>query len=203
MSRLISHARTEFSILEKKYPDAIVLEFKDEIISLCDKFGNSGQSGGSAPYVCKIIVDALEKLMMFQTISPLTGEEEEWFDTGHSEDGVTMYQNVRNSAVFKDGEDGCPYYIDAVVKKTQSGMCWSGWFWESKKDYLSGNKILMVGPACYIKEFPFTPKTFYIDVIEEEVTKDDWECYMVDPGQLKEVWQYYDKKPLKYISLGD
>jgi hypothetical protein len=45
-----------------------------------------------------------------------------------------------------------------------------------------------------IKGFPFVPKTFYIDVIEEEVEKDDWVMYCKDKSQLDEVWEYY-KKP--------
>ena len=45
-----------------------------------------------------------------------------------------------------------------------------------------------------IKGFPFTPKTFYIDVLEEEIKKDDWIMWVKDPKQLDEVWEYY-KKP--------
>ena len=59
---------------------------------------------------------------------------------------------------------------------------------------MTGDKSKKVGSAQYIKSFPFEPKTFYIDVIEEEVAKDDWEMYLKDPKQLEKVWEYYDKK---------
>jgi hypothetical protein len=45
-----------------------------------------------------------------------------------------------------------------------------------------------------IKGFPFTPKTFYIDFLEEEIKKDDWIMWVKDSKQLDEVWEYY-KKP--------
>jgi hypothetical protein len=52
----------------------------------------------------------------------------------------------------------------------------------------------MMRSSCEIKGFPFTPKTFYIDVLEEEIEKDDWIMWCKDPSQLNEVWEYY-KKP--------
>jgi len=52
----------------------------------------------------------------------------------------------------------------------------------------------MIGSKCYIKSFPFTPKSFYIDVRDVEVEKDDWESFVVDTKQLDEVKEYYDLK---------
>jgi hypothetical protein len=52
----------------------------------------------------------------------------------------------------------------------------------------------MIGKRGHIKSFPFTPKTFYIDVRDVEIAKDDWESFIVDPSQLEEVWKYYDKE---------
>jgi hypothetical protein len=191
MSNLKNHAEVELGILAKATPDAVILEFKDEIIALCDKFGNSGQSGGSAPYVAGAIKATIGKLLMFETIAPVTGEDWEWGEPSDYGDGPT-YQNMRDSRIFKKGKDGKPYFIEAMIKKTQSGVTWHGWFWKSKEDYLTGNKDLKIAPKAYIKSFPFTPKTFYIDVIEEEVAPDDWEMYMVNPEQLNEVYNYYE-----------
>ncbi len=191
------HAKKELEILLNN-KDSVLEEFKDEIISLCDRFGKSGQSGGSAPYVAKIISNSLEKLLLQETISPITGDESEWIDVAkldgpYKGSPSKLYQNNRDGSIFKDGKDGKPYYIDAIVKKTAKGTCWSGSFWMSREDYLKGNKELMIKSKAYIKSFPFTPKTFYIDVIEEEVSKDNWEMYIKDPKQLDEVYKYYDK----------
>ena len=81
MSNAYNKALYEFSILEKlNDPEnpTIVLEFKDEIIALVEKFGESGQSGGSAPYVANIIANTVKKLCLHETISPLTGDDFEW-----------------------------------------------------------------------------------------------------------------------------
>ena len=144
MSNVGLHAKRELEILSATETDPnnrpIIEEFKDEIIALCEKFGNSGQSGGSAPYVAKALSQAIKHLCMFEVIAPLTGNDDEWNDVSDL-----------------------------------------------------GNGELMVSPRGYIKSFPFTPKTFYIDVIEEEVAKDGWEMYVKDISQLDEVWAYYDK----------
>lgn len=192
-----SFAETELDILTKSATDPenrpIIEEFTPEIIALCKKFSKSGQSGGSAPFTARALSQAIEKLCLQEPIAPLTGADDEWCDITELNDGESMYQNNRCSAVFKDGKDGRAYYIDAIIKETQDGSRWSGWLWLSKEDYLTGNKDLMVGGRMFIKSFPFTPKTFYIDVIEEEVAKDDWEMYLKDQKQLEAVYEYYDK----------
>lgn len=192
------HAKTELEILSANAtnPDnrPIIEEFTPEILALCEKFGNSGQSGSSAPYVAKALSLAIEKLCLQETISPITGEDSEWCDVTEINDGVTLYQNNRCGGLFKEGKEGKAHYIDAIVKRAQDSGCWSGSFWLSKEDYLTGNGDLMVSNRCYVKSFPFEPKTFYIEVIEEEITKDDWEMFLKDPKQLEEVYEYYDRK---------
>jgi hypothetical protein len=44
-----------------------------------------------------------------------------------------------------------------------------------------------------VKAFPFTPKTFYIDVTEVEEPKDNWTFYIKNEKQLEKVFKYYDK----------
>lgn len=197
MTNTQSHAKRELDILVANATDPnnrpIIEEFIPEILALCEKFGNSGQSGGSAPYTAKALSMAIEKLCLQKTICPIMGTPDEFYDVSEYSDGVKMYQNNRLSSIFKDGENGKPYYIEAIIKRTQSGSCWGGRFWLSKEDYLTGNRDLMVSNHCEIKSFPFEPKTFYIDVIEEEVAKDDWEMYLKDPKQLEDVYEYYNK----------
>jgi len=186
------HAEREIEILEKTVDEAIIVPFKKEIIALCKAFGNSGQSGGSAPYTAHAISEAVKKLMMSETIAPLTGLDDEWNDVSEINDGITMYQNNRDSRVFKDGKNGRAYFIDAIVFDGDIGGRFTG-----------------TGSCQYIKKFPFEPKTFYIDVIEqrwkdkdEKVLDDDgdwWTHSIKDESQLKEVFEYYDQmgEPLK------
>jgi len=43
-----------------------------------------------------------------------------------------------------------------------------------------------------IRKHAESEKTFYIDVIDVEISKDDWESFVVDPKQLDDVRKYYN-----------
>jgi len=62
------YAERELSILSQSHPDPdnrpLVEPFKDQILSLCEAFGQSGQSGGSAPYTATAISQAVKKLLL-------------------------------------------------------------------------------------------------------------------------------------------
>lgn len=188
-----SFAQRELDILVKSSPDPsnrpIIEEFIPEILSLCEKFGLSGQSGGSAPYTATALSQAIKKLCLQEPICPVTGIDEEWTDVAKLGDGDSdiLYQNKRCSALFKN-KDGKCWYLDAVVWKTQTKSTWSG------KAFLKDGTILLPYLSrAYVKSFPFIPKTFFIDVIEEEVAKDDFEFYIKDKKQLSKVFKYYDQ----------
>lgn len=172
-----------------KNPDSLSYEFTKEINELCDKIKNLGLEKK-----IDFITEKIEKLFLFDPISPIMGIDEEWGDVRNIGDGKPWYQNKRCSALFKDGKDGKPYYIDAIIKKDQKGNCWSGFAWLNEEDYRSGDRDKMIGKKGYVKSFPFLPKTFYIDVKDVEVAKDDWESFVIDPSQLDAVWDYYDPK---------
>lgn len=197
MTHAQSHAKRELEILAKTVPDAIIAPFKNEILALCEAFGSSGQSGGSAPYTAAAISQAVKTLMMNETLAPLTGEDHEWVDVTVMNDGKTMYQNNRDGRVFKNGKDGKAYFIDAIVFDGNVGGRFTGG--GSSVSYNGGT----IGSAQQIKSFPFEPKVFYVDVIDyrwkdkEETTPDvngDWWTHSIkDEKQLDEVFEYYDK----------
>lgn len=188
---LIEHAKLELELsgLFNEEGDFYGGATGKAVMELIEVFAKQGHSGMSAP----IIADLFKRLANYEPLQPITGKDEEWGDVRDLGDGVPWYQNKRCSALFKDGEDGKPYYIDAIVKRDQKGICWSGMAWLSEEDYKSGDRSKMVGKRGYVKSFPFTPKTFYIDVKDVEVAEDDWESFVVNPSQLEEVWEYYDK----------
>lgn len=196
MNNSQSHAKKELEILAKVVPDAIVTPFAKEIIALCEAFGRSGQSGGSAPYTALAISDAVKTLMMFETIAPLTGEDDEWNDITEINGNEPLLQNVRDSRVFKDGKGGRAWFLDAIVFDGDIGGRFTG----------NGSVMLrdeVLSSRQFIKSFPFKPKTFYVDVVDyrwkdkEETTLDvngDWWTHSIkDENQLKEVFEYYDK----------
>jgi len=197
----IKKAEHEFTVLEKTVGEtALILPFKKEMLRLVDKFGASGQSGGSAPYVAWAITQALEKLLLQNPICPITGIDEEWNDVTR-EMGRTSFQNNRLSSVFKDGKDGKPYYLEAIVFEGDIG----GRFTSNGSVVLKDGSVLTSRQS--IKGFPFVPKTFYVDVIVSRFDKDRytgkltpnpdgdwWEYEIKDEAQLAEALEYYDRK---------
>jgi len=196
---LKSFAEQEFDILEKHMPGAVVLEFKDEILALINKFAESGQSGGSAPYVSKIISSVVGKLCMYIPITPVTGEDDEWIEF-YSKENETWYQNKRCGKIFKNGIDDTPHYLDAIIFKEEDGHCFSGWA-DVPEEYTEkyGQEISY---SQNIKSFPFEPKTFYIDVTSKEYADKEekeekagggwWSHKIANIDQLEEVFEYYD-----------
>lgn len=189
---LIEHAKLELELegLFSKDGDFYEGMTGKSVMELMEVFAKQGHSGMSAPLVASLF----HKLATYQPLGPITGKDEEWGDVRDLGNGQSWYQNKRCSALFKEGKDGKAYYIDAIIKRDQNGNCWSGMAWLSEEDYKTGDRNKMVGKKGYVKSFPFTPKTFYIDVKDVEVAKDDWESFVVDHSQLDEVWNYYDKE---------
>lgn len=199
LNRLLSDA-------EKSGSTLLIADFVPEIEALVDKFGQSGQSGSSAPFTAGAIVSVIKKMLAHEPLGDgINCTDDEWNDISDIEgvnEGTGLFQNNRLSSVFKEGKDGKPYYLDAIVFKPVG------------KDYaFTGNSVGMtedseetVGSSQYIKSLPFQPKTFTIDVHEKEYKKLKdgtlveeegggwWETWLADPKQLDEVWEYYDQK---------
>jgi len=187
-------AERELSVLLKSSTDPenppIIEPFKKEILALCEKFGKSGQSGGSAPYTATALSHAIKKLLLQEAICPITGLEEEWADVSeYNENQKKWYQNRRCGGLFKDSlSNDSAYYIDAIVWKDQNGFCHNG-----SALLRNGSVLSPIYSRQRIKSFPFTPKTFYIDVISVEIPKEGWEYTIKSEKQLRKVFNYYNK----------
>jgi len=165
-SNLYDFAKSEIDHLIKTTPDAIISEFVPEMLSLIDKFGNSGQSGGSAGYTSSAITNALKTLMSFKPISPVTDTPEEWNKCSLNPD---TYQHKRCSAVFRDGDDSKAHYLDAIVWKGEEEYdTFTGRVYVDDKDFE------LISSHQNVK-FPFTPKTFLIDVIRVPIKQEEAE----------------------------
>lgn len=153
----------------------------EAVQELYDVFVKQRHSGFSGPHVASIFY----RLAKHEILTPLTGEDDEWMDVAGMGDD-TIYQNKRLSSVFKEKATGRAYYLDAITWKTQKGSTWTG---SAKTE--SGE---IITSRQYIKKFPFIAKHFTIDVIENEVAKNDWEFTVKDSEKLLEVFEYYDEK---------
>lgn len=184
-SRGESFAEKEFEILKKiskeKGEEFLVQEFEKEILAVCKKFSRSGQSGGSAPYTASAIAEAIKRLSLFKPLTPLTGDDSEWEELPNSGcSSEKLFQNKRLSSVFKNEERAD--FLNAIVFQDENGNCFTG------SALLKDEKIRS---SQFIKEFPFTEKTFYVDVYFD-IKKDEY-C-IEDELQLVEVFDYYDEK---------
>ena len=203
MTNTQKFAKQELDILAATVPDAIVTPFAKEILALCEAFGKSGQSGGSAPMTASAISQAVKKLMLQEPICDVTGHENEWVDIAEMNSGEPMWQNRRCSGLFKYPNEKCSY-VDAIVwKGDEEYDTFTG------RVYIDDKNFELIGSSQYVK-FPFKPKTFYIDVVRVPISKEEAEerkmhfienekddCYytiLKDPTQLEKVFKYYDKK---------
>lgn len=115
----------------------------DHILKMVDVFAEEGHSGFSAAYAISI----LQKLLRWEPLSPLTGEDDEWNEENGS------FQNKRCSRVFKNGKDGQAYDIRGKVFVEPDGV-----------SYTSRNSWVDI-------DFPYVPKTEYVNV-EKEIVND-------------------------------
>ena len=184
---LVDHAQTELQMMglfEEKgdFYGGMTGKAVMELMEVFAKQGHSGMSAG-------IVADLFHKLANYKPLQPITGKDEEWGLLDYGDD--LKYQNKRESGLFKQA-DGRVTYNSALIKRCPNGVTWSGPCYLTREDAI--NNTNRFHSSLEIKGFPFTPKTFYIDVLEEEVAPDDWIMWVKDPSQLNEVWEYY-KKP--------
>ena len=113
MSNLINHAKRELELLGAS--DDMQEEMNKDILQIVQDFSSQDHSGFSAQYAIR----ALERLLAFLPLTPLTGEPDEWNEVGHG-----VWQNKRCSRVFKD-EDGTAHDIEGVVVSYDDTKSWN------------------------------------------------------------------------------
>jgi hypothetical protein len=144
-SNLLAHAKRELDLLgmpeakdwdentEQWDPDAAM---RIGILDIIFNFSKQGHSGFSASYA----IGALEKLLRFENLSPLTNHPDEWMDVSEFGGETNLWQNVRNSACFSyDG--GQSYYnlnekrdwVAKIARKLPHS--WWAYLWDHHKEF--------------------------------------------------------------------
>lgn len=111
MSNLIKHAELELGAAGLAGDDGYGGMLYEAIMQHVKLFADQGHSGFSAP----MVVQALNKLLMFEPLTPLTGDDTEWNEAGNG-----LWQNRRCSRVFKEA-DGRAYDIEGRVFEDTDG----------------------------------------------------------------------------------
>lgn len=136
MNNLVRHAEHELNLICDGKPDEIQASINKNILDIIKVFSEEDHSGTTAAYTA----DILNKLLRFEPLKPLTGNDDEW-----TEVTTGQWQNKRCSHVFKEA-DGKAYDINGKIFREPNGCCYTG----------SGSRV-------YI-EFPYRPKSEYVDV---------------------------------------
>lgn len=115
MSNMVEFAKNELRLLRSgNEPDEMQDMMDAHIVGMVEKFADQGHSGFSASYA----VGILEKVLRFEPVTPLTGEDDEWTALDYGDDMAA--QNKRCSHVFKR-KDGTAYDIEAVIFENADG----------------------------------------------------------------------------------
>jgi hypothetical protein len=130
---LMAHAIRE---LPSPNGDEMQELINDQILEIVLVFSTHGHGACSAPYASALI----DRLLRFEPLSPLTGEDAEWNKIGED-----TWQNRRCGHVFKDAT-GAACNIEGRVFVTPNG-----------EPYTNRN-------SCVPVTFPYTPKTEYVKV---------------------------------------
>jgi hypothetical protein len=165
MSNLIEHAKKELEMagLFNKDGDFYGGMTGNAVMELIKVFDKQGHSGMSA----SLVISLFKELADFKPINPIKNEPDEWTEYAEG-----MFQHKRLSSLFKDGADGRPYYLDAIVWD-EGGNCFNGTVGE-------------ITSRQFVK-LPFLPKTFYVKVNKERE--------IIDKDVLQKAFEYYDHNP--------
>lgn len=203
-SRTLKHFWDELEILRSENTSGeplIIDDYVGVIEQIIEIFDSQGHSGFSASYYASTLSNTIKKVLMFKTLSPITGKDYEWNNVSEFHGKIT-YQNNREHAVFKD-EEGNAHYLDAIIFQG-----------EDDYDTFTGS-VGGIYSSQYIKSFPFTPKQFTVHVYRELYDKENpkhqncsdvVECgsgtyayFIKDPNELLEVAEYYDMVKTQFM----
>jgi len=135
MSNLVNYAKHELTLMGMLgSAEPINAAMAEHLVKMVEHFSAEGHSGFSASYAIR----ALSKLLAFEPLTPLTGEEREWMEVSNG-----LFQNKRCSHVFK--ENGEAYDINGRVFREPDGVCFIN----------RESRVPVI--------FPYTPKSEYVD----------------------------------------
>lgn len=116
MSNLVKHAERELELLGMgpDTQDEMNRAMREHILTMVRTFADEGHSGFSAGYALSV----LKRVLAFEPVTPLTGEDDEWQVLNYS--GDMFAQNKRCSHVFKRS-DGTAYDSNGRVFRYPDG----------------------------------------------------------------------------------
>ncbi len=108
---MIEKAKYELDLILNNCKDEEAKKMQEDInnhiLEMVKIFANYGHSGFSAEYT----INTLTKLLRQENLTPLTLKDDEFVEVSNG-----IFQNVRNSKIFKDKNkfDSKPYNVDTM-----------------------------------------------------------------------------------------
>lgn len=127
---IVRHVRREVKMIDPN--------FVQNLVDVTRVFCLEGYSRTAA----SIVIPMLSKVLAWESLSPLTGSEDEWDDVS-AFSGHPLWQNKRCSRVFKKADGTC-FDVQGIVFVDKSGVSWTS------------------RESCVPVTFPYTPKTEYV-----------------------------------------
>lgn len=146
---LYDFAERELDAIGMNDGDEMNGAMRKHILHIINEFSKEGHSGFSAGYA----ISLLSKLLKYEPLTPLTGEDWEWNEISEEMSGSnngTLYQNARCSHVFKD--DGGAYDID--------GKVFYDWYTDEETGEKRKSHFTSIDSRVPVT-FPYTPVTVY------------------------------------------
>ena len=142
---LYDFAERELDIIGMDDGDEMNGAMRKHILHMVSEFSKEGHSGFSASYA----ISLLQKILNFEPLAPLTGEDWEWNNVSDVS-GDTLYQNARCSHVFKNDEGA--YDINGKVF----------YEWYTNEETGEKRKSHFTSKDSHVPvTFPYTPVTVY------------------------------------------
>lgn len=179
MNKALEYAKKELELLGN---DDMQSMMNDCILKIIEEFSEQGHSGFSANYA----ISALERLLRWKPLKPLTGEDNEWRES-YEKDGEKHYQNKRCSSVFKTvfSDGTCKVNDnDSVICSDNGGITW----------FSGGTTRQWQENITFPYVPPIEPKRVYIEYTEDVplgFTGDKFEIITEDKDRIKAL---YEKK---------
>lgn len=165
---LTSYAEAELARIS--HDEDGMQDFMDKnVLEIVKIFEEQGHSGFSASYALSV----LERLLRFKPLTPLTGEKDEWNDTGRG-----SLQNKRCSSVFKKSDGTC-HDVDGIIVSDNGGITW----------FTSGRFRKEV---TFPYAVPTHPEKVYIEYTEDVppgFTGDEYEIITDQPERIKALYE--------------
>ena len=166
MSNSVEYAKSELARISKD-KDGMQSAINKNILDIVELFASQEHSGLTASYV----MSAIDRLLQFKPLTPLTGEDDEWTEI-MSENGKKTFQNNRCYEVFKttdtQGNLLEAHDIEGIVVSDDGGITWftSNRF---RKDVT----------------FPYMPATHSEEIYIEYISRDKYEIITDDKERIE------------------